>query len=384
MKLIKLDYSQYTGEVQEWSMIDCTFGDVNLIVGKNATGKTRTLDVIRGLADLLSGVPELKWNEGSYEVDWEHDEKIISYTLEYHDYAVVMERLCVDSKERLTRGSDGAGTIFAAELNTEMRFRIPVNQVAAFAKRDSIQHPFLEYLYQWGKGLLRYDFGTSMGKDRLGLRNMQEEENERADLNLRQTQKVIEIFLRGKEDYSDVFTQAIIEDMRNIGYELENVDVGNVPDVSFKPKIPAVPLGVYVKETDRQGETFQHEMSQGMFRALSILIQINYSLLAGEPSCILIDDIGEGLDFSRSSSLVRLMIEKIKGSSTQLIMATNDRFIMNNVPLEYWIILERQEGKCIHRNYRNSKQIFDEFELTGLSNFDLFSSNYYLKNRNEQ
>jgi len=284
----------------------------------------------------------------------------------------------------LTRGSDGEGIIFAAELDTEIRFQVPVNQVAAFAKRDSIQHPFLEYLYQWGKGLLRYDFGTPLGHDHLVLQGTQEENNKRADLNLRQTQGVVKIFSRGKNEYPDTFTQAVIEDMGSIGYKLENVDVGIVPDVSFKPKIPATPVGIYVKETDRQGETFQFEISQGMFRALSILIQVNYSLLTGEPSCILIDDIGEGLDFSRSSSLVKLMVEKIKGSSTQLIMATNDRFIMNNVPLEYWIILERQGGKCIHRNYRNSKQMFDEFELTGLSNFDLFSSNYYLKNKNEQ
>ena len=48
MKLYKLDYSQYEGEPQEWKIVNCTFGDINLIVGKNATGKTRTLNVIRG------------------------------------------------------------------------------------------------------------------------------------------------------------------------------------------------------------------------------------------------------------------------------------------------------------------------------------------------
>ena len=121
-------------------------------------------------------------------------------------------------------------------------------------------------------------------------------------------------------------------------------------------------------------------MSQGMFRAFSVIIQINYSLFTKQPSCILIDDIGEGLDFARSSALLNLIIEKVKGTATQLIMTTNDRFIMNSVPLEYWIILERRGGQTIHHNYRNSKEMFEDFELTGLSNFDLFSSNYYLRN----
>jgi energy-coupling factor transporter ATP-binding protein EcfA2 len=379
MKLIKFNYSQFAGKPQEWSMVGCTFDDVNLIVGKNATGKTMTLNVIRSLAVLLSEMNELKFGEGDYAVDFEHNGKIISYALEHHDYAVTMERLLVDSKERLTRGSDGEGMIYAAEFERPIRFQIPVNQVAAFAKRDSIQHPFLEYLYEWGKGLLRYDFGTPLGKDHIIFQSVPEKDNKRADLNLRQTQDVVKIFLRGKDEYTGTFTQAIVEDMKSIGYELEDVGVESLPDTLFESNISVIPIAIYVKEADMQSKTFQLAMSQGMFRALSILIQINYSLLSGEPSCILVDDIGEGLDFSRSSSLVRLMVEKIQGSATQLIMATNDRFIMNNVPLEYWIILERRGGECIQRNYRNSKQMFDEFELTGLSNFDLFSSNYYLQ-----
>jgi energy-coupling factor transporter ATP-binding protein EcfA2 len=384
MKLTRFDYSEFAKEDREWRMIDCTFDDVNLLVGKNATGKTRTLNVIRGLADLLSRVPELEWGEGHHAVDFEYDGKIISYVLEYHNFVVERERLIVDSQKRLTRGSDGEGKILAAELDREIRFQIPVNQVAAFAKRDSLQHPFLENLYQWGKGLLRYDFGTPLGKDHYYvLSSTQEEEDKRTDLDLRQTQRVVEIFLRGREECSDTFIQSITEDMRSIGYEIGDIGVESVPGILLKPNLPVTPLGIYVKETDRQGKTFQPSMSQGMFRALSILIQINYSLLTDEPSCILVDDIGEGLDFGRSSSLVRIMIEKVQGSSSQLIMATNDRFIMNNVPLEYWIILERQGGKCIHRNYRNSRQMFDEFELTGLSNFDLFSSDYYLQGRNE-
>lgn len=121
-------------------------------------------------------------------------------------------------------------------------------------------------------------------------------------------------------------------------------------------------------------------MSQGMFRALSVLIQINYGLLANLSVCVLIDDIGEGLDFERSSSLVKVLIEKARKSSIQLIMTTNDRFIMNGVPLEYWILLERRGSKCINYNVRNSKKMFDSFESTGLNNFDLFSSGYYLNN----
>ncbi len=121
-----------------------------------------------------------------------------------------------------------------------------------------------------------------------------------------------------------------------------------------------------------------------MFRALSIIIQINYVVLADTPSCILIDDIGEGLDFDRSCCLIDVLISKAENSSVQLLMATNDRFVMNQVPLEYWSILDRQANHVTIRNYLNSKEIFDNFKFTGLNNFDFLAFDYlHAGKRNE-
>jgi hypothetical protein len=93
----------------------------------------------------------------------------------------------------------------------------------------------------------------------------------------------------------------------------------------------------------------------------------------------LIDDIGEGLDYNRSTALVKLLVDKAKETPFQLIMATNDRFVMNNVPLEYWSVIQRIGNISRIYDYRNSPDLFKEFELTGMNNFDFFSSKYYLK-----
>jgi len=151
-------------------------------------------------------------------------------------------------------------------------------------------------------------------------------------------------------------------------------------------KRPSRIMGLYVKETDLGSKTEQQQISQGMFRALSLIIQITYSQLKRLPSCILIDDIGEGLDYERSSALVKLLIQKVKATPVQLIMTTNDRFVMNNVPLEYWSLIERNGAKCMIYNQKNSPQIFSDFELTGLNNFDFLSMKFYQKglNKNEK
>ena len=94
--------------------------------------------------------------------------------------------------------------------------------------------------------------------------------------------------------------------------------------------------------------------------------------------CVLLDDIGEGLDYSRASALVLMMIERASQHQFQLIMTTNDRFVMNGVDLEYWSILLREGSRVQVFNQKNSKKAFDEFEFVGLNNFDFFSSEYFL------
>ena len=104
-----------------------------------------------------------------------------------------------------------------------------------------------------------------------------------------------------------------------------------------------------------------------------------YSILNNIQSCFLIDDIGEGLDYERASNLIKLVIEKAKSNNIQIIMSTNDRFVMNNVPLEYWAIINREGAKVKIFNRNNSNEMFEDFKYTGLNNFDLFSSDFYLK-----
>ena len=50
---------------------------------------------------------------------------------------------------------------------------------------------------------------------------------------------------------------------------------------------------------------------------------------------------------------------------------------MNSVDLAYWNIFERRGNHVRSFNYRNNKETFDEFKLTGISNFDFFANKLY-------
>jgi energy-coupling factor transporter ATP-binding protein EcfA2 len=382
MFLKSVEYTQYEETPRLWKLEGCTFGNINLIVGKNATGKTRTLNIINSLASMLSGERKL-FISGHYNVEFDNSGQKINYILQYENASVVNEELNIDSNNKLKRGTEGIGTIYYAERNETIEFQTPPKELAAVVRRDTIQHAFLEDLFTWGKSVRHYLFGTQLGKEELAIFLKNKERAEKQSINPRDTSHAVAMFREGREQYSNEFTGAIIHDMNSIGYSLDEIGTYTPESIVIEGVLPSEPIALYVKENDLPCKTDQLDMSQGMFRALSLIIQVNYSLFTATPNCILIDDIGEGLDFERSSALVKLLIERAKHSSVQLIMATNDRFIMNNVPLEYWLVIQRIGGISKIYNQRNSPKLFDDFKLTGLNNFDFFSSEYFLKGNHQ-
>jgi len=113
-----------------------------------------------------------------------------------------------------------------------------------------------------------------------------------------------------------------------------------------------------------------------MFRALALIIHLNLCSFSHNKQVVIVDDIGEGLDYTRSVAIIELLIAKAEKNDFQLIMTTNDRFVMNKVPLEYWSVLKREGGVVSMYNSRNSKELFDEFKYLGLNNFDFFASDF--------
>ena len=134
---------------------------------------------------------------------------------------------------------------------------------------------------------------------------------------------------------------------------------------------------VFTTEKGLEKQVTQRDMSQGMFRAFSVLVQLNHYILCGHKGFVVIDDIGEGLDFTRAKLLVQLLISKARAAKIQLIMSTNDSFIMNAVDIENWAVIMREGHKISLYNYDNSKEIFEEFKFTGLNNFDFYASEFF-------
>jgi hypothetical protein len=370
MIIKSIDYKQFKGKRNEWHLKNCVLSNINLLVGKNASGKTRTLNIIKGLGDIFSRIRKLQFSSGDYNVLFLKDSAEFVYKLLYEKANVINENLFVNKVNMMDRGPEGKGNIYAEEVKKKIQFQIPTDEVAVLAKKDVLQHPFLNDLYLWGKDLKAYYFGTPLGKDYF-YSDVDAFKSDN-DIDYKDANQVARIYTKGIHDFGESYSDLVLKDMENIGYRINNIQIGKMSGIITKQPL----MGILLKESDLKTHTEQFEASQGMFRAFSLLCQINYGLMSSNISCILIDDIGEGLDFDRSTRLIKMIIRKAQEFNQQIIMSTNDRFVMNNVPLEYWSVIIRRGNVSEIYNYNNAKEIFDEFKLTGLNNFDLYSSDY--------
>jgi ABC-type multidrug transport system ATPase subunit len=373
MYLQSFTFRENAGQNIEWLIDNVSLGEINLMVGKNSSGKTRTLNALSDLVSMLRGRGTTASGPVSYELLFRNSENLMKYELEYDLETIKMERLYVGDELVLERGEGGNGIIKYESTPGAifLEFEIPHDQLACYAKRDRLQHPFIEIIHGWAISLRRFDFSSDLGKTRYALKSSFEtKEMDWSET----TNSLVPVITVAGEEYPQ-FKELIIKDMQEIGYELEEFGI-----VHFSERFSNISqdrYAVYTTETGLEKQVTQRDMSQGMFRAFSVLVQVNYYILCGNKGFVIIDDIGEGLDFTRAKQLVQVLIEKAKTSGIQLIMSTNDSFIMNAVDIENWAVIMREGHKISLYNYENSKEIFEEFKYTGLNNFDFYASEFF-------
>ena len=373
MYLRKFTFRENAGKKIEWLIDNVSLGEINLMVGKNSSGKTRTLNALSDLVGMLQGKGTSATGPVSYELLFRNSENLMKYELEYDLETIRMERLYVGDELVLERGEGGNGVIKYESTpgSLFLEFEIPHDQLACYAKRDRLQHPFIEIIHGWAISLRRFDFSGDLGKSRYALKSAFEAKE--IDWSVTNNSLVPVITIAG-EEYPG-FREQVLKDMREISYDLEEFGI-----IHFSERFSNASqdrYAVYTTETGLEKQVTQRDMSQGMFRAFSVLVQVNYYILCGHKGFVIIDDIGEGLDFGRARQLVQLLIGKAKEARIQMIMSTNDSFIMNAVDIENWAVIMREGNKISLYNYENSREIFEEFKFTGLNNFDFYASEFF-------
>jgi len=367
MIISTINYSQNIGKADEWHLKDVSLGRLNLILGRNAVGKTRTVNIINALARMLSGrIPGLL--NGNWDIVFEHNDSLLRYILKIEKAKVVEERLSQNGKILLKRKGDKGEYFVEGEGNK--KYYPPEGKLTNQVRRDKRELPYLEQLIGWAEKYRSFSFSNVRPNYMFARLPVPVG---RAGPDLVAEDLGMAPYLLDEVQNNEEMKRRIIKDLAYMGYKVRDLRA----ITSSIPGFPGDVRTIQVAETGIDFPIDQLALSQGMYRVIAIAVTINYLIQEGAESTVVIDDIGEGIDFERSSKLTELIFKRAEDTGIQLIATSNDRFLMNTVDIKYWNLFERK-GKTVQAfNYRNSSKAFDEFALTGLNNFDFFADRLY-------
>lgn len=349
MKVIRYKHCRENWEWLAVNKIDINWidlQDTNLVVGKNASGKSITSRILDNFKNIF--LPGNIAYYGEYFIDLiDYNNIKYIYYIKWENGLVKQETLHVHGELKINRTEQGT-KIYSNTKNEFIEVSPPANKPVIQVRRDKKEHPYFEELATWAEGIDLIPFADAHP----------------VELSFGNKNKIDDAL-----DYlsnNELEKEKIIFELNSIGYNVRVIDIVKNFDK-------------YILFIEEEGITYRikhFELSQGMFRSLLILMYLHYLIVKQKASLIIIDDLCEGLDYDRASSLGKLIFNKMKANNVQFIATSNDYFLMNSVSINDWNIISRRDNKIISHNYQNSKKLFDEFKFTGMNNFQLFASDY--------
>ncbi len=347
MKLLKYTYklTDIPGR-DDWIMDAIDLQELNLIVGKNASGKSRVLIVPTAFSEMITQYKPVLFGNWEFTFITDDNRKIF-YNVVNNKNTEIKEKLVVQEQIVLER-KDGITNLYSETERVFEKISPPDDKLALHVRRDKKEYPFFENIVEWAEHTHAFKFG-------LVHSNMLLENIITAD----------DIPTLIKE-LDEGLKNNIIHKFNKLGYDIEKIYA----------KLAGEKEALYIKEKNLENDLIQSQLSQGMFRALSLIVFIYYLINKNKVRTIIVDDLCEGLDYDRATKLGKLLFEELQNKKIQFIASSNDSFLMDVVNIKYWNILARRNNAIKVYNYKNSQEKFDQFKYSGLSNFDLFSSDY--------
>jgi len=359
MILSRINYFEHKNDPNYWEIKDVVLTKQNVIVGLNATGKTRLTNIISNLGKILSAKAKL---DGNWSLQFIKDESTqYKFDLKINKNKIVCEKIWENNSLVLERTNKG-GKIFSKSENLWHQYTPPANELTFNVRRDLLHYPYLEDFINWAQGIKGYSFS--------GIKNNQisipTNPNEQfSDLS------AVPFIVHELQNNKEIIKK-IIDDLNQIGYPTDKIDSIGLQ----QPGIQNI-FVVRLKETDLKCTTEQGIMSQGMYRALCLVVLIEYLLnTKKQVGTLIIDDLGEGLDYDRSIKLTKLLIKKSLAAEFQIIITSNDRFLINTVDIKNINFLTRKGHIVKSVNYTNNKEDFEKYILSGLNNFDFLQQKF--------
>lgn len=315
----------------------------NLIVGMNAVGKSRTLEALANVIRFIKNDSESLKKDFSCTLKLSNKHQL-DYSFELTEGLIKSEELKIDGRPKIIRNSSQT-MMYGEPVNP------PAKKLLIQARRDTIRYPEIEEIILWAEHTSMLVFSNITASP----------------------QSLSPYILSAEPRLTDMLEQIwnqqslLIKFIAALGYQIDRIE---------EEENASGAKTILIYETGVDKPMMFYELSNGMFRVFCVLIYMIYSSTLADARCLMIDDMGEGLDYCRSSKLGEIIFDYCKENSIQLIVTSNDSFLMDSVALNFWSILQRSGSTVTCLNSKAHQELFTKFARTGLSNFDILSSNF--------
>ena len=356
-------YNKSSKEQIKWGLEGLELTKFCMITGLNSAGKSRTCNVIKNTFRKIAisvKPPQLGKTDMVFKTT---DGKTYQFVLNVeqdkkYDQVITEEKLCELNKENQKILFDRK-IIFDSKPKKYFDYSPPDDSLTFHARRDKVSYPYLEKIIndstkfhfldvENGKAFIYSQFKKRIFPNEVDIGYF-------------------------PSLYKDLVTkeqkEIILDEINSLGFPIADikvqailVDGKEMPLIFFREKN----VGTYDIAN----------ASAGMKKIIFLITCLN---LVNKGTCILIDNLGDGLDFQRSIEIVTILEEK--ASDKQIIVCTNNEILLNQTDIRNWNILHRDGSNVKAYNYKNSKERLIRFADSGLSNYEYFMDQHYLENK---
>ena len=349
--------------ILRWELEGLKLRQFTLIAGLNTAGKTRTCNVIKNtLKKIVQPMKGLEVGETDivFKTSKNKTYRLIISIKENKnlDRNITAEELYQVYQQEEKPLFDRT-KLYDNRSRRDVEYTPPDDSLTFHARRDKKSYPYLEEIIEASKRFHFLDFRrprAEITKHPLPEGRLPNE----FDSSLTP--------LLFEELVDDKKKGVILSDLESLGYFIKNISVKSIQVEEFK-----VPL-IFFDEEGVGGIYDYTQASEGMVKVIFLIVALN---LIEKGSCLLIDNIGDGLDYKRSMDIVPIL-EKAS-EDKQIILCTNNEILLNQTDIRNWNILYREGYKVKAFNYENNRDQLLKFSETGLSNYEYFKSEYFLK-----